>query len=120
MSIFDKISIEGTYHKYCNAGHITYVEFPSPPIHNLEAIETVLRHMKDSDIGYAGINFPVDYCMSCNYTGVINKDDCPMCGSIDIKRVRRITGYLSTVERFNDAKQAELRDRVCHSLLERE
>jgi ribonucleoside-triphosphate reductase len=76
--------------------------------------------MKDSDIGYAGINFPVDYCMSCNYTGVINKDDCPMCGSIDIKRVRRITGYLSTVERFNDAKQAELRDRVCHSLLERE
>ncbi len=120
ISIFDKISIEGAYHKYCNAGHITYVEFPSPPIHNLEAIETVIRHMKDSDIGYAGINFPVDYCMSCSYTGVINKDECPMCGSIDIKRVRRITGYLSTVERFNDAKQAELRDRVCHSLLERE
>ena len=120
ISIFDKVSIEGAYHKYCNAGHISYIEFPSPPIHNLEAIETVLRHMKDSDIGYAGINFPVDYCMSCNYTGVINKDECPMCGAIDIKRVRRITGYLSTVERFNDAKQAELRDRVCHRLLERE
>lgn len=33
----------------------------------------------------------------------------------DIRRVRRITGYLSTVERFNDAKQEELRDRVVHS-----
>lgn len=31
-----------------------------------------------------------------------------------IKRVRRITGYLSTVERFNDAKQAELLNRVKH------
>lgn len=120
IGIFDKIAIEGPYHKFCNAGHISYIEFPSPPIHNLEAIETVLRHMKASDIGYAGINFPVDYCIDCNYTGVINKDECPMCGSIDIKRVRRITGYLSTVDRFNDAKQAELHDRLPHSLLERE
>lgn len=31
-----------------------------------------------------------------------------------IKRVRRITGYLSTVDKFNDSKQAELRDRVKH------
>lgn len=120
MSIFDKVSIEGPYHKYCNGGHISYIEFPSPPMHNLEAIETVLRHMKESDLGYAGINFPIDYCTGCSYTGVINSDECPMCGSIDIKRVRRITGYLSTVDRFNDAKQAELRDRVSHRLLERE
>lgn len=120
IGIFDKISIEGPYHTQCNAGHISYVEFPSPPIHNLEAIEVVLRHMKEADIGYAGINFPVDYCINCSYTGVINKDECPMCGSIDIKRVRRITGYLSTVDRFNDAKQAELRDRISHRLIERE
>lgn len=31
-----------------------------------------------------------------------------------IKRVRRITGYLSTEDRFNPAKQAELGDRVKH------
>ena len=31
-----------------------------------------------------------------------------------ISRVRRITGYLSTIERFNDSKQAELHDRVSH------
>lgn len=28
-----------------------------------------------------------------------------------IKRIRRITGYLSTEDRFNNAKQAELNDR---------
>ena len=31
-----------------------------------------------------------------------------------IKRVRRITGYLSAAENFNDAKRAELSDRVNH------
>ena len=31
-----------------------------------------------------------------------------------IKRVRRITGYMSTVDRFNAAKVDELNDRVVH------
>jgi len=31
-----------------------------------------------------------------------------------IKRVRRITGYLSTEDRFNAAKQEELKARVSH------
>lgn len=32
-----------------------------------------------------------------------------------IVRIRRITGYLSAVEKFNDAKKAELRDRYVHA-----
>ena len=32
------------------------------------------------------------------------------------RRIRRITGYLvGTIDRFNDAKKAEVRDRVNHS-----
>ena len=31
-----------------------------------------------------------------------------------IKRIRRITGYLSAVENFNDAKRVELNDRAVH------
>jgi Oxygen-sensitive ribonucleoside-triphosphate reductase len=34
-----------------------------------------------------------------------------------VKRVRSITGYLSNIESFNDAKQAECRDRVSHETL---
>jgi ribonucleoside-triphosphate reductase len=116
ISVFEKVRLEGTYHKYTNAGHISYIEFSAPPINNLEAIEQVLRHMKECDMGYAGINFPIDFCTNCSYLGVINKGDCPTCGSTDIRRVRRITGYLSTVDRFNDAKHAELKSRVSHGL----
>jgi hypothetical protein len=38
---------------------------------------------------------------------------------IPFERIRRITGYLvGTIERFNDAKKAELNDRVKHSAIE--
>ncbi len=34
---------------------------------------------------------------------------------VKFERIRRITGYLvGTLERFNDAKRAEVRDRVKH------
>ena len=36
---------------------------------------------------------------------------------VKFERIRRITGYLvGTVERFNDAKKAEERDRVKHNV----
>jgi ribonucleoside-triphosphate reductase len=114
ISAYDKLRLEGIYHKYTNAGHISYVEFSAPPINNLEAVEDIIRYMKKCDIGYAGINFPVDFCENCGTLGVIDTDTCPSCGETDIRRVRRITGYLSTMERFNDAKQQELEDRVSH------
>ena len=113
ISIYDKIRIEGVYHKYANAGHISYVEFSSPPKHNQEAVEKVLRCMKEANMGYVGINFPVDFCSACGHSGIID-DVCPICASTSIKRIRRITGYLSTIDRFNDAKQAELKQRVAH------
>lgn len=116
-SYHHKIAIEGKYHKFTNGGHISYVEMDAPPVHNLEAVETIIRHMKESDMGYAGINFPIDFCLACSHRGVFPEDECPACGSAEIKRVRRITGYLSTVDRFNDSKVAELRDRRSHRLL---
>ncbi|MBS4030036.1 MAG: anaerobic ribonucleoside-triphosphate reductase [Clostridiales bacterium] len=113
MSLFDKLSTEGEYHKYCKAGHISYVELESPPGKNVEAVEDIVRHMAASDIGYGGINYPIDECRSCGFSGIVH-DACPGCGGTDVRRIRRITGYLSTEERFNSAKQAELRDRKPH------
>lgn len=110
---YKKIAIEGKFHKYCLGGHISYVEFDAPPIANQLAVEKELNHMADSDIGYAGINFPIDYCNECGYQGVINEDDCPCCGAKkSIRRIRRITGYLSNLDNFNTAKAAEVRDRT--------
>lgn len=114
ISVHDKIKLEAIYHKYTNAGHISYVEFTAPPVNNLGVVEDIIRYMRQCDMGYAGINFPVDFCEGCGYLGVIDADTCPVCSTSDIKRVRRITGYLSTIDRFNDAKHEELEQRVAH------
>lgn len=113
MTAFEKLSIEGPYHNLTNAGHISYVELEAPPVHNLEAFEAVIRAMGQVGVGYGGINFPIDECRVCGYSGLIDTE-CPSCGSRDIRRIRRITGYLSTVDRFNSAKRSELKDRQAH------
>ena len=40
---------------------------------------------------------------------------------VDFEHIRRITGYLvGTLDRFNDAKRAEVEDRVKHGLTRNE
>lgn len=121
ISAYDKIEIEAPYHELTNAGHITYVELNGDPSDNLEAFETVIKAMKDLGIGYGSINHPVDRDPICGFSGVITSNICPVCGrnedesDIKFERIRRITGYLvGTVDRFNNAKKAEVRDRVKH------
>ena len=120
INAFDKIEIEAPYHALTNAGHISYVELDGDPTENLEAFEAVIRHMKESGIGYGSVNHPVDRDPVCGYNGIIG-DVCPKCGrteeehGVAFERIRRITGYLvGTLDRFNDAKRAEEADRVKH------
>ena len=122
ISAYDKIKIEAPYHALTNAGHITYVELDGDTANNLEAFESIIRCMKESGIGYGSINHPVDRDPVCGYNGIIG-DECPKChrhegdGEQNFERIRRITGYLvGTLDRFNDAKRAEERDRVKHGL----
>ena len=69
----------------------------------------------DHDIPYFAINVPNDTCMDCGYCNEIN-DVCPICGGTNIKRLRRVTGYLSTDYRnFNMGKQEEVKMRVKHA-----
>lgn len=121
ISAYDKIKKEAPYHALTNGGHITYVELDGDTSNNLEAFETIIKAMKESGIGYGSINHPVDRDPICGYSGVIEGHICPKCGrnendsDVKFERIRRITGYLvGTVDRFNDAKKAEVRDRVKH------
>jgi ribonucleoside-triphosphate reductase len=119
---FRKIEIEAPYHALTNAGHISYVELDGDTSKNLDAFESVVRCMKENGIGYGAVNHPVDRDPVCGYNGIID-NECPKChrkeddGGPRFERIRRITGYLvGTMDRWNDAKRAEERDRVKHGL----
>lgn len=120
VTAYDKVTIEAPYHALTNGGHITYVELDGDPLKNVDAFEDLVRFMKESGIGYGSINHPVDRDPVCGFTGIID-NVCPGCNrredDVKFERIRRITGYLvGTVDRFNDGKKAEVRDRVKHSI----
>ena len=122
ISAYNKIKLEAPYHALTNGGHITYVELDSDPTCNVDAFEKIIKYMKEVGIGYGSINHPVDRDPVCGFTGIIN-DKCPKCGRTEndggpkFERIRRITGYLvGTLDRFNDAKRAEEKQRVKHQI----
>ena len=78
-SVKHKMEVEGKYHGFTNAGHISYIELDGETVNNVDAFEQVVRIMHDSDIGYGAFNHPVDRDPVCGYVGVI-KDVCPRCG----------------------------------------
>lgn len=113
ISIREKIRLEGPFHKFHDAGHISYIEVDSPLEDNPQALEEIHRLMANYDMGYAGVNFPIDECEDCAHHGII-EETCPNCGGQNINRVRRVTGYLSYLHRFATGKKAEYKERTSH------
>lgn len=82
---------------------------------DLASAESVknLAHLKDGDAVRVGKNGSFGDRM------IVHKD--PKTGklvlgaAVKFDRIRRVTGYLvGTLDRFNDAKRAEVKDRVVH------
>ena len=117
----EKMEIEAPFHTLCTAGNIHYTELASDPSQNLKAIEKLIDTAMDMDIVYYVVNFPIDNCDDCGYSGIINGDKCPSCTSTNIMRLRRVTGYLtgSYKDNFNYGKIKEVEDRVTHIDLSR-
>ena len=116
ISPFDKIDIESQLTGYSSAGCITYVELEGAVLKNLEALEQIVNYAMDKDIPYFALNVPSDTCLDCGWQGEIG-NECPECGSKNIQRLRRVTGYLTGDYKtaFNKGKIAETEDRFKHS-----
>lgn len=113
---FEKIDIESQLDGYSSAGCILYVELDSTAKSNIQALETIVNYAMDHDVPYFAINVPNDTCMNCGYCDEIG-NTCPECGSDDIQRLRRVTGYLTGNYKtaFNLGKQQEVELRIKHN-----
>ena len=111
-----KAEIEAPYHELARGGHIFYVEIDGDATHNPEAISDIVDLMDRYNIGYCSVYHNRNRCMNCGYEDAsADLQECPHCGSRAIDRLQRITGYLvGTTDRWNNAKLAELNDRIVH------
>ena len=115
ISIFEKIQKERPFQELATGGCIMYVELESSVMNNLSAVEKIINYAMDNDIAYFALNFPIDTCKDCGYSSEI-ECECPKCGSENIEKLRRVTGYLTADYRnFNKGKIAEVKDRIKHS-----
>ena len=115
VTALEKIDIESELTGYSSAGCITYIELDTGVKNNLEALEQLVNYAMEKDIPYFAINVPNDQCTNCGYIDEIG-ESCPVCGCKDIRRLRRVTGYLTGDYKtaFNYGKQKEVEDRVKH------
>lgn len=115
VTALEKIDIESELTGYSSAGCITYIELDTGVKNNLEALEQLVNYAMEKDIPYFAINVPNDQCTNCGYIDEIG-ESCPVCGCEDIRRLRRVTGYLTGDYKtaFNYGKQKEVEDRVKH------
>ena len=111
-----KAEVEAPYHDLTRGGHIFYIEIDGDATHNPQAIMDIVDLMDKHNIGYCSVNHNRNRCMNCGYEDAQQElAVCPKCGSENIDKLQRITGYLvGTTERWNKAKLAELNDRVIH------
>ena len=111
-----KAQVEAPYHELTRGGHIFYVEIDGDATHNPQAIADIVALMDRHNIGYCSVNHNRNRCMSCGYEDASEGlEECPKCHSRNIDKLQRITGYLvGTTDRWNNAKLAELNDRVVH------
>ena len=116
ISVLDKIELESKLSGYSSAGCITYIELDGLVSKNIDALEEIVNFAMEHDLPYFAVNVPVDTCINCGYESEI-PDKCPKCGSTNIKRLRRVTGYLTGDYKsaFNNAKQSETEHRVRHT-----
>ena len=115
-SIEHKAEIEAPYHDLERGGHIFYVELDGDATHNIECIKQTVDLIDKLNMGYGSVNHTRSRCLECGFENADGElDTCPACGGTNIDVIQRITGYLvGSVNSWNDAKKAELRDRVTH------
>lgn len=79
----EKMEIEGKFHSICNAGAISYIELDGDPSQNISVVEKLVQYSRKCGISYFSLNFELDTCPVCGYTGVIKSNVCPNCGWVE-------------------------------------
>lgn len=117
-SVEHKARVEAPYHDLERGGHIFYVELDGDATHNPDCIMQTVDLMHKYNIGYGSVNHTRNRCLDCGFENADkDMDTCPKCGSTSIDTIQRITGYLvGSVNNWNSAKKAELKDRVTHEV----
>jgi len=97
----------------CNGGNIGYARMRSN--YNFDAFKSITKRAMKLGF-YWGNNQQLNWCEKCG-AEFIDNDKCPKCGSENLTRITRMSGYLSYENirgktMYSDTKLSEFKDRI--------
>ena len=118
LDAYTKLTLEAPFTQYGTGGCISYVEMDNNAIHNEEGLEKLIDYAMDLNIPYLAINFPINTCLDCGEVYNTDEDNCPTCGSDNVEKLKRVTGYITGNYKtaFNEGKKQEAEQRVVHTI----
>lgn len=117
LRISEKLRLEGPFHSLCSGGCISYVEI-SHVEENIEGLKDIIEIAKRNNIHYLGFNFDKNICKNCN-SPTFSFEKCETCGSNEIIKIRRVSGYLGYLDNFSYGKKLEEKFRTKHCNIKR-
>ncbi len=111
ITLGEKVAIEEQFHPLCNGGHMGHF-WNAEAYADPEALSDITKKIAKREVGFWTYTKNLTICEKCSVAsgGLINS--CNNCGSTNVQKYSRITGYLQNIGNWNDAKKSELADRV--------
>jgi ribonucleoside-triphosphate reductase len=111
VSAFERVSEEGKWHPFLEGEVITHLQLGSA---RPEA-RVLCRFVRDvfDKTANRQIDFSPEFtsCLACGKTTRGLADRCPLCQSLDVEGIARLTKYFSKTSGWNKGKLAELQNR---------
>jgi ribonucleoside-triphosphate reductase len=106
-----KIDIEHKFFPILSGGNIFHAWLGEASADPEALYKLTQRIARNSQIGYFSYTKDLTVCGRCQTTSGGLIDNCPSCGSDEVRWWSRITGYYTDVTAWNEGKRQELRDR---------
>ena len=101
---------EGRFHPFIKGTAVTHI-WPGDKIPSKETLARFIeRIFKETDNSRVTLSPEFTSCVSCGRTSPGLKDRCSLCGSENVEKITKITGYFARVSDLNKGKIAELKD----------
>ena len=111
VSLPERIKYEQTFFPIVDGGNIMHIWMGEKSPNPEGLMDFAMNLCKNTQVGYFAFTRDLTVCIDEGYvaSGILEK--CPKCGSENVQHLSRITGYLQSVEGWNEGKKQELKDR---------
>lgn len=111
VSLPERIKYEQTFFPIVDGGNIMHIWMGEKSPNPEGLMDFAMNLCKNTQVGYFAFTRDMTVCIDEGYVASGILETCPKCGSKNVQHLSRITGYLQSVEGWNEGKKQELKDR---------